>query len=324
MIPAMKLPSASMNLEKNVWADYVELSCITSQDYEVSLSDMVEIVRKEEPEGLGRGSEMAGEEDDVFHQKFIDIFHYLNTRKTMLDEWYPFIFEDEDTISLNVSELSSKQVLYLFLLYASNLSQFTRQEQSKLTRQFELLSKSVLECVFPTYTVEIYGTTAPAGTTFYGGKAIDRLEKLADSLNTQVTEITRKNERYTSPSGDGGLDLIGYARLEKGSIASPYIPMCFAQCACSVDEWKSKQSSIKYDLWNSRFCQLATYCEFIFIPFSLRGPDGKWASTEEDQIIVIPIDRIRFLHILNISGNDLAFFEQSEAYNLILSSCKAD
>ena len=106
---------------------------------------------------------------------------------------------------------------------------------------------------------------------------------------------------------------MGFIQLEDECAASPFIPVFFAQCACSVDQWKDKQGSIKYSAWNQRFINLASYCEFIFVPFSLRGPDGKWAPTEEDQMIVIPIDRYRFLHILSRSNCDLAFFAESEA-----------
>lgn len=41
---------------------------------------------------------------------------------------------------------------------------------------------------------------------FYGGKLIERFEKLADCLHTDTKKSVKENTRYNSPSGDGGFD----------------------------------------------------------------------------------------------------------------------
>ena len=155
---------------------------------------------------------------------------------------------------------------------------------------------------------------------FHGRNLVDRMKKLAECMHTELTLDAKNNERYSRPNGDGGMDLVGFFELDNDDSGVPFIPLCFAQCACSVDQWKNKQSSIQYDLWNRRFTQLPHYCEFIFVPFSLRGPDGKWSSTEADQIVVIPIDRIRFLHILTASDNTLDFFLDTRAKEIVDTS----
>lgn len=155
---------------------------------------------------------------------------------------------------------------------------------------------------------------------FYGGKLIERLEKLADCLHTDIKKCAKENPRYDSPSGDGGLDLVGFMQLDGEGAETPFIPLCFAQCACSFDKWKEKQSSIKFDAWNQRFEQIAHYCEFIFVPFSLRGPDGKWSYAESDHFVVIPIDRIRFVHIAGVYSDSLDSFSRTDAYRIVTES----
>lgn len=178
----------------------------------------------------------------------------------------------------------------------------------------------MLQQIFPSFHIEVFGTASAPGDIFYGGKLIERFEKLAKCLHTDVKLVTKENPRYQNTSGDGGLDLVGFMQLENDEAGSPFIPSCFAQCACSVDKWKDKQSSIKFDSWNQRFEQLSHYCEFIFVPFSLRGSDGKWCNSDIDHMVVIPIDRIRFIHIVKNIGNSTLFFEESDAYKVIQES----
>lgn len=321
MIPSLNsIPKASIILEKNVWADFVELSCLMSTDKEISLSDMLLIVSGEGHDSPERGSDGTGEQDDAFYQEFLDIFKYLENRADILDNAYPFSFIDGDTITIDLGNLESRHLLYLFLLYSSNLSFFTKSEQQRLTKAFESISRYILKQIYPAYHVEVFGTANNPGDIFHGGKLIDRFEKLAQCLHTEVKPATKKNPRYNRAGGDGGLDLVGFIQLDKPNTETPFIPACFAQCACSVEKWKEKQSSIKYDEWNQRFEQLAHYCEFIFVPFSLRGPDGKWSDEEADRMAVIPVDRIRFLHIGTTKGECLTFFETNDAYKTVQES----
>lgn len=321
MIPSLtSAPKASIKFEKNIWADYVELSCLVSTDKEISLSDMLDIASGDGCDSPERGSDETGEQEDVFYRDFLDIFKYLENRAHILNDAYPFSFVDEDTIAIDLGNLTAKHLLYLFLLYSSNLSLFGKSEQQYLTKSFESISRHILKRIYPSYHVEVFGTASSPGDIFYGGKLIERFEKLAQCLHTNVKSATKKNAHYDQGSGDGGLDLVGFIQLDDPKAEVPFIPVCFAQCACSVDKWKEKQGAIKFDEWNQRFERLAHYCEFIFVPFSLRGPDGKWSDEEADRMTVIPVDRIRFLHIASAKGGDFAFFETSDAYQAIQES----
>lgn len=323
MIPSLtSTPKASIKFEKNAWADYVELSCLRSIDKEISLNDMLTIMSGEGHNSPERGSDETGEQEDAFYQEFLDIFRYLKNRAYILDESYPFSFIDEDTIAIDLGNLTEKHLLYLFLLYSSNLFMFSKDEQQRLTKSFESISQCILKQLYPSYHVEVFGTASKPEDIFHGGKLIDRFEKLAQCLHTNVKSATKRNAHYNQASGDGGLDLIGFIQLDDPKAEVPFIPMCFSQCACSLEKWKEKQGSIKFDEWNQRFEQLAHYCEFVFVPFSLRGPDGKWSNEEADRMTVIPVDRIRFLHIASVKGKDCDFFKTSDAYQTVQESVK--
>ena len=321
MKPGMStLPRASKAYEKNVWADFVELLCLVSLDKEISLSDLVEVARQEDSAQSERGDQDSAEKEDSFRQQFSDVFRYLFSRKQSFGDFYPFSFVDEDTICIEQTPLSAGQKLYLFLLYASNLSRFTKSEQARLTKDFEALSKTVIKLVFPQFNVEIFGTASREGEPFHGGSVFDRLQRLSQYLNTTLSDAALKNQRYCQAGGDAGIDLVGFAQIEADGSRAPFVPTLFAQCACSVDEWKDKQSSIKHETISKKIINLASYFEFIIVPFSLRGTDGSWSNTDLDRIVVIPIDRVRFLHIISLYGESFSFFENNDAYALVTDS----
>lgn len=312
MIPNLsRLPGLSKKLEKNAWADFIELLCLVSKDKEISLGDVLTIASREESEGPERGSEETGEQEDKLRRQFLDVFKYLENRVSLLGDFYPFSFVDEDTIAIDLDTLTLKGKMYLFLLYCSNLFCFTPSDRYILTHEFESLSRFVLKQMYPMFHVEVFGTASEEKDLFYGGTLLERFEKLAKCLNTELKVATKNNERYATGSGDGGLDLVGFMRIDPDGAETSFLPMCFAQCACSVEDWVTKQSSIKFDQWNQRFEELVHYSELIFVPFSLRDSNGKWTSSRVDQIVVIPIDRIRFLHILG--ATDMSPLEDTDA-----------
>ena len=311
------LPDASKNLEKNVWADYVELSCLANMDHEISLSDLMELAKEEEQEKNAEEEYGAAEKNDRIRQHYADVFRYIKNRSEIIQGNYPFEFVDEDTISLKSLPHTSWQHLYTFLLFASNLSRFSKTDRDVLAKAFEALSREVLQLVYPQFTVNIFGTSRDSDGMFSCGNQIERLRLLSECLNTTLTESVLKNPRYEHPGGDRGIDLVGFAQVESAKARSPFIPAWFAQCACSYEGWKGKQYSVQYETIRNIFNNLSRYSEYIVVPFSLRGPDGRWAETEMDYIVATPIDRVRFLQIASLYGDSDDFFEGSEASKIV-------
>ena len=173
------LPQESKKLEKNIWADYIELLCLLSPDKEISLSDVLSMVTQEDGDSPRNGSESSSEDADNYHLVLSDIFLCLQRRVELLKAGYPFCFLDEDTITVRpCKDWSILDNLYLFLLFASNLSRFSKEQQSVLAKEFETCSKYVLSTIHPSFSVEVFGTGSAPTDLFYGGKVIDRLKNL--------------------------------------------------------------------------------------------------------------------------------------------------
>lgn len=134
-----------------------------SKDNEIILNDILVTALGEDYESPKRGGEETGAQEDNFHQQFQDVLKYLKKRKQVLCDGYPFIFVDDDTLSIGLDNLSSLHLLYLFLLYCSNLSLFTPSERYHLSHEFESISKSVLQQLYPSFQVEIFGTSSNPG-----------------------------------------------------------------------------------------------------------------------------------------------------------------
>ena len=76
---------------------------------------------------------------------------------------------------------------------------------------------------------------------------------------------------------------------------NPFIPISFAQCACSYEEWSDKQHSVHIDKWRKRIEGLAPYIQFTFVPFYCRDAGG--AFENKTNISSCLIDRYRILEI---------------------------
>ncbi len=128
---------------------------------------------------------------------------------------------------------------------------------------------------------------------------IDRLEKLASDLVTQLT-LEAKNEAQNAPpriSGDGGLDLIAWPE-----IIGPRkrLPVYFGQCACG-DDWHRKPFEVIAQTWDHRLEPVSPIVPVTLIPYAYRSQDNNWL----DLFSVIPtvlIDRPRWLDLVNSCG----------------------
>ena len=290
-------PTFSKSLEKNKWADYLELLCLISSDKEISLNDIITLYSQEELSGISNGDEDHSEKVDKLRASFTEIFRYIFSRMDYMDDYYPFTKIDEDTIKME--KMDEKKLLYIFLLLSSNTSYITDNKiPSFFRKSFERISVDIMKILYPNFRNELFGTSTKKGDFFYGGKVIKKLEALKGCLNTTLKKKVYDNKRYLSPSGDGEIDLISYMKIDKDMCATYMLPACFGQCTTSYKDWKKKQGSIKFDSLNNIFEDLAHFHEYSFISFPLRGINGKWDTEEADKIQTIIIDRIRFLNIL--------------------------
>jgi hypothetical protein len=167
---------------------------------------------------------------------------------------------------------------------------------------FERVSIDIMRILYPNFRNELFGTATKRGEYFYGGSLISRLKKLGICLNTSLTREAENSSRFHASSGDAGLDLVSFQKLDHDKCTAFILPICIGQCSTSYKDWNSKQISIKTDSLNNLFNKVATCHEYMFVSFPLRGIDGKWDSEEATKIQTIIIDRIRFFNILSLNN----------------------
>jgi hypothetical protein len=296
-------PQFSRHLEHNKWADYVELLCLNSTDKEISLNDIVTIYKQEGDIDISGGDEDHSKKEDSVFNDFSEIFKYIFSRINFLDAFYPFEKIDDDTIRMK--EVDDKKMLYLFLLFASNTGYLSKENRSEFTMSFERISIYIMKTLYPNFQNEIFGTTTQTDGVFHGGLLVDRLKKLSVCFNTALKSIAANNGHYQSSAGDAGIDLVSFKNVDFSLTQSFMLPVCLVQCSCSYSDWSKKQSEIQSSAMNNIFENIAVYHEYIFVPFSLRGINGKWASEEAVKIRTIVIDRFRFLYLISTNTEEL-------------------
>jgi hypothetical protein len=293
-------PDFSKNLSKNRWADFMEILCLVSLDKEISLNDIISYYKQEDILNASDGDEWNSENSDKIRYDFLEIFQYIISRKGFFGEFYPFENIDQGTIKL--SEIDKNKLVYIYFLLSSNTGYFIDKTIPPLfTTSFERVSLLFMNMLYPNFRNELFGTANQAGDYFNGGILLEKLKKLARCLNTSLLDKVIKDPHNNSPSGDRGIDIVSFYKLDIGPHDAPFIPACIGQCSCSYDQWDKKQYSIKYTTLSCRFNDLAIYHEYMFVPFPLRGIDGKWAKEYHADIQTIVIDRFRFFSILKLN-----------------------
>jgi hypothetical protein len=293
-------PTFSRTLEKNKWADFLELLCLESPDKEISLNDIMSIYTQEALSGTSNGDEDHSQKVDAIRFDFTEIFRYIFSRINYMDDFYPFIKLDEDTIKM--PKIDEKKLLYFFLLFASNTGYITNTAAPHFFGiSFERISIDIMRLLYPNFRNELFGTSTQDGEYFHGGLLIDKLSRLGKCLNASLRENANNNPRFRFPSGDGGVDLVSFAKVDKDICSSSMLPFCIGQCSSSYGDWYRKQLDIKAHALNNLFEGIAAHHEYMFVSFPLRGVNGEWAFEEAVKIQTIVIDRIRFLNILDMN-----------------------
>ena len=82
-----------------------------------------------------------------------------------IDEFYPFMKVDEDTIKM--VEIDDKRLLYVFLLFSSNTNYITdRKIPPYLRLSFERISIDIMRLIYPNFKNELFGTSTKKGDFF--------------------------------------------------------------------------------------------------------------------------------------------------------------
>lgn len=296
----------------NMWADYIELYCLYNQDHFVSADDIMERFLIEGSENTDRGSKEHSNKFDEFESKVRGWFSLLNFRAKSLN-YYPF---ESINNSLSIkTNLSDKQLYYLFFLFSSNLEFFDKSTMQSLTHAFEDLCYSILKTISPEIaTTAVFGTSRNSSNDavqHYKGNLKQRIITLANDISAITSKSFDSSSSFDSPGGDGGVDLVSYISIDN----APFMPVTFAQCACSKTKWIEKQDSLSPELWIPRLNNLAPYLRYMFVPFYYRRPNGQFE--EEINIHTCLIDRHRIFLIAEINPKTLEQFMQHPIHEKI-------
>lgn len=299
-----------------LWADYVELLCVISQDKSYSigqhddLSGEFEDVRVDLDVDSGNGNLNF---DDRINIKWTDISKVLKIRKTQIPEFWPFSFED-DFLEFDVEEGNKSHQMYLFLLVCSALKYCSKSKVNNVTGAFEELGYFALKKILPGWEVKPFGAHQQTGLGYVGTLG-NKMHSLAEDIYPRY--VAPLSEFDPQDTGDGGLDVVAFMPL--GDTLG-HIPVVFAQCGCSPKDWEKKQLEASPASMNSMITPQHPAANFYFMPHDMRNINGKWNRGVRIGDVIL-IDRKRILKLLSDVIDDI---EIPEAVRIADELCSMD
>jgi len=263
-------------------ADFIELLCLVTIDRFCSRDYVADYIADQSVDS-GKEKRLGdGELDDAFMQ--------LAWRVDAFGEHYPFSLDEHGRILNGNENLTKQQDLYAFLLLCANLPFICdRAERNELTDAFERTSMRALRRLWPSKAiVRKFGRNQ----TEYVGEKWERLNTLSRDIGGQAmlsAAAFRKRD-----SGDGGIDLAAWLDLD--IYEKQNIPSALGQCACSRDNWSSKQYEISAGALANLYPS-HPWMQLIFIPHSFRNNLGTWAVPSDVKQSIV-MDRLRILNKL--------------------------
>ncbi|MBD9360911.1 hypothetical protein [Methylomonas fluvii] len=265
-----------------IWTDFAELRAILHPDKCFSRGDLSGIEKR------CRDLDMAGFKSE---ERWREIVNFSGNRLAEFNQFYPFsISQDQDTINFEFDG-GLPHIAYVGLLIASCMRNIARNRQAEIARAFEETCFEIFLSLMPPGS-EVRATWANGGNTaVYTGTLYEKMKAIAKDLRCVPTFKERDfNQR---DSGDGGIDLIAWHPMADDRAG---MPIAFAQCGCSRDDWRFKHLEASLAKHGSKFPVMHPWANYYFMPIDLRFPDGDWAY-RNDLGQAIFVDRLRLLRL---------------------------
>lgn len=263
------------------WTDFVELRAIIHPDRCFSRGDLHGV------------SSRCKDSDRRFNaeERWRDIINFSHNRLSAFHDSYPFsISEDKDTITLN-DTISSKQHIYIGLLIAASMRLILKSRRNEVARAFEETCLQVFSRLMPEGS-EIRATWASGGAAApYSGSLYNKMMAIANDIRCRPNFSERDFKK--GDSGDGGIDIIAWHPMADDRAG---LPLAFAQCGCSKEDWTFKQLEATPAKLRRQLPVLHPWSTYYFMPLDLRLSDGGWAM-ESDIGEAIIVDRLRLLRL---------------------------
>lgn len=266
-----------------LWTDFAELRALIHPDRCFSRSDLDGIER--------RGRDINSRLSPHTETKWRDLINFAGVRALEFAKSYPFaVSDDEDTLELSCDD-SPEQTTYLRLLLASLMRHIPNIRRAELARHFEQTCFAIFSKLMPKGSV-VRATWASGGAEApYAGTLYEKMRKISSDL--RCTPNFKDRDFKANDRGDGGIDLISWHPMAD---ERPGLPISFAQCGCSKDEWRFKQLEASPAKHYSHLPTMHPWATYYFLPLDLRHADGGWAC-ESDIGQAIIVDRMRLVRL---------------------------
>jgi hypothetical protein len=291
----------------HLYADYVEVVSLFSNNNSVSSTDILDRLRDE---GMllrdKKRDEDQAEDNDVKENLIDSIFRELQNRTYLYKDDYPFELLEGNKIILKESvENDTRQKVYIFLLLASNLTIFNLFA-SELTTEFETVSFEALKNFLPPKSI----VKEMGQNTQYLGNTISKIKQLANEINIKIDEeaIKQISERANK---EKGLDLIGWIPFDDGL---PNLIMILCQCACGKEWYKKVSETSRYGHYFRFHCKKPIHT--MFIPYSQINYQETMFYQFTELTDTLLFDRKRILNQLD----DTSFFNTLNS-KLVVDKC---
>ena len=242
-----------------LYADYVELVSLFSNQNYVSPSDILDRLKDEgiiQQEDDDQNQSEANDE----HERFIDsIFRLINERAQLFGDDYPFLVNNNDHLILkDEAVITERCKIYIYLLLSSSLNIFS-PFQPELTTEFESLCTEVLRNFLPQHAiVKSFGKNSD-----YTGTAVEKISALASDMSIPI-DNDGFDEISIRGTQEKGLDLVGW--IPFSDTVANFLSV-FVQCACGKDWHKKLTETRRYNNY-FKFHRLKPI-HSLFVPYNL-------------------------------------------------------
>lgn len=274
-------PSASDPL---FWTDFVELRALIHPDRCYSRGDLSGLIKRSRDTSSSRSEQQA-------ESRWRDLINFAGARATEFGAGYPFkVSDDGDTLELATPADDEEPSAYLRLLLSSLMRHFP-QHTVTIGRFFEQVSQTVFRQLMPA-GAEVHPTWASGGEQMrYTGSLHQKLQGVAADL--RCTANFEERDFKANDTGDGGIDLVAWHPMADHREG---IPIAFAQCGCSKDDWKFKHLEASPSKHFRHLPVMHPWATYYFMPLDLRHADGDWAYKNDIGEAII-VDRLRLMRL---------------------------